>query len=58
MEPNHPEVAAAVRAQMEFARQEEAAAAAASTNNVVIALPDTDYNDVYAPADELAGYGY
>ena len=59
VEPNHPEVAAAVRAQMEFARQEEAAAAAAaSTNNVVIALPDSDFNDVYGAAEELAGYGY
>ena len=58
VEPNHPEVAAAVRAQMEFARQEEAAAAAASTNNLVIALPDSDFTDVYAAADELAGYGY
>jgi len=57
VEPNHPEVAAAVRAQMEFARQEEAAAAA-SANSVVIALPDSDYNDVYAAAEELAGYGY
>lgn len=57
VEPNHPEVAAAVRAQMEFARQEEAAAAA-STNNVVVALPDSDFNDVYAASDDLAGYGY
>jgi len=58
VQPNHPEVAAAVRAQMEFARQEEANRAAASTNNVVIALPDSDYNDVYAATEELAGYGY
>ena len=56
VQPNHPEVAAAVRAQMEFARQEEAAAAA-STNNVVIALPESEFSDVYAAADELAGYG-
>jgi len=55
VEPNHPEVAAAVRAQLEFAAQEEAAAAA-STNNVVYAAPE-DYDDIYATNEELSGYG-
>ena len=46
VQPDHPEVAEAVRAQLEFAAQEEAAAAA-SNNNLVFA----------APEDDLAGYG-
>ena len=47
VQPIHPEVAEAVKAQLEFAAQEEAAAAAASNNNLVFA----------APEDDLAGYG-
>merc|ERR1712029_580168 len=42
VEPNHPEVAAAVRAQLEFAAEEEAAAAreaAASSNTASYAAP-------------------
>ena len=58
VEPNHPEVAAAVRSQLEFAAQEEAAAA--STNNLVFAAPEesqAQYDDIYAASDDLAGYG-
>jgi len=55
VEPIHPEIAAAVRAQLEYAAQEEAAAAA-STNNVVYAAPE-DYDDIYSANEELAGYG-
>ena len=45
--PNHPEVAAAVRAQIEFAAQEDAAAAAASRSS----------NSYLAP-EELPSYSY
>merc|ERR1719219_2340195 len=58
VEPNHPEVAAAVRSQLEFAAQEEAAAA--SSNNLVFAAPEdsqAQYDDIYAASDDLAGYG-
>ena len=54
VEPNHPEVAEAVRAQLAAAAEEEAAAA--STNSLVIAAPDSDYEDIFG--DDLAGYGY
>ena len=47
VQPNHPEVAAAVRAQLEFAAQEDAAAAAASRSS----------NSYLAPED-LPGYNY
>jgi len=55
VQPNHPEVAEAVRAQLEYAAQEEAAAA--STNNVVVA-DFNNYDDIFsAPAsDKLPGY--
>ena len=43
--PNHPEVAAAVEAQLRFAAEEEAAAAASSRSN-----------SYAAPEDRLAGY--
>ena len=46
--PNHPEVAAAVRAQLEFAAQEDAAAAAASRSSP----------SYLAPEPELPGYSY
>ena len=58
VEPDHPEVAAAVRSQLEFAAQEEAAAA--SNNNLVFAAPEdsqAQYDDIYAASDDLAGYG-
>lgn len=45
--PNHPEVAAAVRAQIEFAAQEDAAAAAASRSS-----------NTYLAPEELPGYNY
>ena len=45
--PNHPEVAAAVRAQIEFAKQEDAAKARASSSNTGYLAPE-----------ELSGYGY
>merc|ERR1712027_11101 len=45
--PNHPEVAAAVRAQLEFAAQEDAAAAAASRTSTSYLAPE-----------ELPGYNY
>lgn len=45
--PNHPEVAAAVRAQIEFAAQEDAAAAAASRSS-----------NTYLAPEELPGYTY
>ena len=62
VEPNHPEVAEAVRQQRAFAA-EEAAAAAASTNNEVYAAPEENKFDNFdafsAPSeDSLAGYGY
>merc|ERR1711974_232131 len=59
VEPNHPEVAAAVRSQLEFAAEEEAAAAAAaSNNNLVFAAPEeSQLDDIYAVSDDLAGYG-
>jgi len=44
--PNHPEVAAAVRAQLEFAAQEDAAAAASRTSTS------------YLAPEELPGYNY
>jgi len=61
VEPNHPEVAEAVRQQRAFAAEE--AAAAASTNNEVYAAPEENQFDNFdafsAPAeDSLAGYGY
>jgi len=46
--PNHPEVAAAVRAQIAFAAQEDEAAAAASRSS----------NSYLAPEEELPGYNY
>ena len=58
VEPDHPEVAAAVKSQLEFAAQEEAAAA--SNNNLVFAAPEdsqAQYDDIYAASDDLAGYG-
>ena len=45
--PNHPEVVAAVRAQIEFAAQEDAAAAAASRTSATYLAPET-----------LPGYNY
>jgi len=60
VQPNHPEVAAAVRSQLEFAAQEEeeAAAAAASNTNLVFAAPEeSQFDDIYAVSDDLAGYG-
>jgi len=48
VEPNHPEVAAAVRQQLAAAREEEAAAAASRNNLVFLAPPQ---------GDSLAGYG-
>lgn len=45
--PNHPEVAAAVRAQIEFAAQEDAAAAAASRSS-----------NTYLAPEELPSYNY
>ena len=45
--PNHPEVAAAVRAQIEFAAQEDAAAAASSRTSNTYLAPET-----------LPGYNY
>ena len=44
--PNHPEVAAAVRAQLAFAAEEDAAAAASRTSNS------------YLAPEELPGYNY
>merc|ERR1712012_1009251 len=56
--PNHPEVAEAVRAQLEYAAQEEAAAAS-SDNSVVVAAPDNvSFDSFSAPEQDLAGYGY
>jgi len=56
--PNHPEVAEAVRAQLEYAAQEEAAAAS-SDNSVVVAAPDdVSFDSFSAPEQDLAGYGY
>ena len=46
VEPNHPEVAAAVRAQIEFAAQEDAAAAASRTSAS------------YLAPEDLPGYSY
>lgn len=46
VEPNHPEVAAAVRAQLAFAAEEDAAAAASRSSNS------------YLAPEELAGYNY
>lgn len=46
VQPDHPEVAAAVRAQLEFAAQEEAAAAASRTSNS------------YLAPEDLPGYSY
>ena len=46
VQPNHPEVAEAVRAQLAAAAEEEAAAA--STNSLVIAAPDSDYEDIFS----------
>ena len=45
VEPNHPEVAAAVRAQLDFAAAEDRAAAASSRSN-----------SYAAPNDALSGY--
>jgi len=51
VQPNHPEVAAAVRAQLEFAAAEDAARAAASSRS--------SSNGYLAPeAEALPGYGY
>merc|ERR1719444_620941 len=47
--PNHPEVAAAVRAQIAFAKEEDAAKARASSSS--------SSNSYLAP-EELPGYGY
>merc|ERR1712117_346314 len=54
--PNHPEVAAAVEAQLRFAAEEEAAAA--SINEVYV-LPEDDGLAGYGTEDDLllAGYG-
>lgn len=52
VQPDHPEVAEAVRAQLEFAAQEEAAAAA-SNNNLVFAAPEEDLEGY---GESLAGY--
>ena len=48
--PNHPEVAAAVRAQIAFAKEEDAAKARASSAS-------SSSNSYLAP-EELPGYGY
>jgi len=58
VQPVHPEVAEAVRAQLEFAAQEDAAAAASSNNNVVVSLDEEgNYDDIFSAPDALAGYG-
>ena len=58
VEPNHPEVAAAVRAQIAFAKEEEAAkareASASSNTNSYAAPPLSAYGD----APPLSTYGY
>ena len=63
VEPIHPEIKAAVEAQLRFAAEEDAAVAG-SANNVVYASPDnvvgdaSAYADVYAAYDNnLVGYG-
>jgi hypothetical protein len=56
VEPNHPEVAAAVRAQIAFAAEEDALSArkkAASTKSASYSAPPLSYS---APADSLPSY--
>lgn len=54
--PNHPEVLAAVNAQLRFAAEEQAAAA--SVNNQVFALPESNSLAGYGgEQEELEGYG-
>jgi len=58
VEPIYPEVAEAVRAQLEYAALEEAEAAASTNNNVVVSLNDeVNYDDIFSAPDALAGYG-
>ena len=61
VEPLHPEIAAAVEAQLRFAAEEEAAAAA-STRSQSYAAPLAGYGSASASSDDsynapLAGYG-
>ena len=56
--PDHPEVAAAVAAQLRFAAEEDALAAAASRNSASYAAPEERLGQYGRAGEELSQYNY